>query len=44
MLQHRNPRSIAEYTEQGRTVGAARLLAELSRRAYGHAQQAVRGG
>jgi integrase len=43
MLQHRNPQSIAEYTEQGRTVGAARLLAELSRRAYGDAQRALRG-
>jgi hypothetical protein len=44
MLQHRNPGSIAEYTEQGRTVGAARLLAELSKRAYGDAQRAVRVG
>jgi integrase len=44
MLQHRNPRSIAEYTEQGRTVGAARLLMNLSKRAYGEAQRAQRGG
>jgi integrase len=44
MLQHRNPQSIAEYTEQGRTVGAARLLAELSQRAYGDAQRALRDG
>jgi integrase len=30
LLQHRSPDSIAEYTEQGRTVGAARVLAAAS--------------
>jgi len=39
MLQHRHPRSLADYTEQAGSLGGARALATASERAYARAQR-----
>jgi len=44
MLQHRSPASLQDYTEQGRTVGAARVLGGASAAALARARREARRG